>query len=205
MGIGVVQTVDIAEDYQRIRVAYKSDAGGKCIVITELDLVEGDTVVLVYDRQAAHTEQGGEGVFGILMGGGVVHDVTGQQHLSHRMTEHGKEMLVYTHKVALTDCRHCLLFLGGGGAVIQTQLGNACADSSRGDQDYLLTHIAKVGKHAAKCLYAAEVHLEIVVGESGGSNLDDYALSILYNVHFILPVFNYVKILRNFKKSIPFF
>ncbi len=58
------------------------DEGGEPVVVAEADLVRGDRVVLVDDREGAHREEFVEGAGGVAVVGAAAHVVGGEQHLA---------------------------------------------------------------------------------------------------------------------------
>ena len=82
--VSVVQTVDVAEQDQRIGTDRMSHQRGEPIVVTEPDLVGGHGVVLVDHRHHPQRHETFQRALGIGVVAPVREVIGGQQHLSHR-------------------------------------------------------------------------------------------------------------------------
>ena len=80
--------------------------GRQGIVVTDPQLIDGDRIVLIDDRQGADPAQRAQGVAGIDKAPTIGEVVASQQQLSHREI---KEPLPETHQLSLTDCCQGLL------------------------------------------------------------------------------------------------
>ena len=57
VALRVEQTVDVGEQHEDVGVDERRDHRGELVVVAELDLLDGDRVVLVEDRDRARLEQ----------------------------------------------------------------------------------------------------------------------------------------------------
>ena len=63
--IAIVQPVDAGEDHQMLRLDHLRDLGGQPIIVADANLLGGDRVVFVDDRQDVGREQAVDGVLGV--------------------------------------------------------------------------------------------------------------------------------------------
>src|SRR5690606_22308359 len=108
-GVAVVDAVHVGEQHQQVGVDQVGDEGGEAVVVAEADLVGGDRVVLVHDREGAHGEQLVEGAGGVAVVGAAAHVVGGEQHLADADAVAGEGGGVAGDEQALADAGGGLL------------------------------------------------------------------------------------------------
>lgn len=113
------------------------DEGGEPVVVAEADLVRGDGVVLVDDREGAHGEEFVEGAGGVAVVGAAAHVVGGEQHLSDADAVPGEGGGVARHEEALSHAGGGLLPGQVLGAAAQSERGESGGDGAGGDEDDL--------------------------------------------------------------------
>ena len=85
-----VQRVDVGEQHEQVGVDELGDERGEPVVVAEADLVRGDRVVLVHDRQDPQPEQALHRALGVAAGRRVLEVARGQQHLARRRSRSGR-------------------------------------------------------------------------------------------------------------------
>jgi hypothetical protein len=107
--IAVVEPVDVGQQHQRVRPDEVRDERGQPVVVAEPDLLRGDGVVLVHDRDDAERQQPVEGGLRVAVVR-AAHDVVGgEQHLADGPAVPGEGRRVPLHEQHLPDRRRCLL------------------------------------------------------------------------------------------------
>ena len=89
--IVVVQSVHIREQHERIGLDQVRHQRGQPIVVAEADLVGGDGVVLVDDRDDAQRQQPFHRPLRVAVVAAPVQVVRGEQHLPDRQAERANE------------------------------------------------------------------------------------------------------------------
>ena len=107
-GIGV-EPFNIGEDEQQIGLDQSRDQRRQGVVVAELDLIDGDRVVFIDDRDDAHLQQGQQGVAGIQEAPAVGEIVASEKHLRAVHIAPGERLGVGMHQAHLPDRRRRLL------------------------------------------------------------------------------------------------
>ncbi len=98
---------------------------GESVVVAEADLVVGDGIVLVDDRDDAELEQAIDGAAGVQVLLADAEVERREQHLSRDDSEVGEGLLVHAHQPALADSRDRLqrLLVAGTGVAVEIERG----------------------------------------------------------------------------------
>ncbi|MPM91410.1 hypothetical protein SDC9_138539 [bioreactor metagenome] len=142
------QRIDIAEQQQRVRAHQLGDQRGQPVVVTEVDLVGGDGVVLVDDRHHAHPQQRAQCAQRIGIGrlaGDIVH---GQQDLTDQDAAISEEFGVALHQQPLTDRGGSLLVSQVARTPAQLQRSQARGDGARANQHDVVAVVVSIGQRA---------------------------------------------------------
>ncbi len=131
----VEQALHVGEQEEQVGLDERRHHRRQLIVVAELDLLDGDGVVLVDDRDGAGLEQRREGVARVVGARAVGEVGVGEQHLRDGDADLAEGVLVALHE-------HALPRRGGGlepGHVLrsrlQAELGHAEGDRAAGDDD----------------------------------------------------------------------
>lgn len=144
----VVQAIDVRHQEQVIGLYHTRRDGTQCIVVSKLDLRDGQRVVLVDNGYDAHTQQLDEGVLRILILRAICNVVARQQHLRNRLSQIAKQLIPQRHELALSNSRQGLYFGKVFWTTRQIHAPQAHANGARGDDDYMVTGSGQ----AARCL-----------------------------------------------------
>ena len=152
-----VKPVDVRKKNEKLGTNAFSNQRRKGIVVTDLDLLGGDRVVFVDDRDHVKLEKAIERAFKILVSFFVLEVVGSQKKLSNRVVVARKELVVDVHQLALTD--RCRRLLGGDitGACGEHKLAHSHSDRTRGNEDYLVTCVFKIAEDLAEYLHQSYV------------------------------------------------
>ena len=101
--VAVVDAVDVGEQHQRVGAGDVRDQRGEPVVVAEPDLLGGDRVVLVDDRQHAEGQQPLDGLLGVAVVAAAGEVVGGQQHLADGDAVPGERVGVGLHQPQLPD------------------------------------------------------------------------------------------------------
>ena len=132
--VAVVDAVDVGEQDQRVGPGDVRDQRGQPVVVAEPDLLGGDRVVLVHDRQRAERQQPLHGLLGVAVVAAPGQVVGGQQHLADGDLVPGEGVGVGLHQPELADAGGRLGGREVAGPAAQTQRGQPGGDRARGDQ-----------------------------------------------------------------------
>ena len=182
MRVCVVQTVDVAQKHQQVRLTKPRHNGGEGVVVAQylvtagFDLGGGDRVVFIHHRDHAHLQQGGKGAAQMLGPLGNLHITPRQKDLSNRAVILGKEFVIDVHHPTLAHGCGSLLHPQLPGAFGKSQLGGANGNGTGGDQDHLVPHAVQVRQSPDQMFHAPEIQRPGVVGECGSAHLDHDAL-----------------------------
>ena len=144
--VAVVDAVDVGQQDERVGPGDVRHERGEPVVVAEPDLLGGDRVVLVDDRQRAEGEQPVDGLLGVAVVAAAGQVVGGQQHLADGDVVPGERVGVGLHQPQLADARRRL---GGGqvaGPAAHAQRRQTGGDRAGGDEDDL----AARGPHRAE-------------------------------------------------------
>ena len=142
--VGSVEAVCVREDDQKVGFDGLGDDGAEGVVVSDLDLFDGDGVVLVDDGQCLHVEKTVDGIAEILITNFVLDVVPGDEDLRDDMVKIAEQLVIDVHEFALSDssrglfARDVLRFFGEG------QFPDAHADGARGDEDDVVAGILEV-------------------------------------------------------------
>ena len=170
-----VEALDVREDDQRIGIDERRDHRREIVVIPDLDLVDGDGIVLIDDWHGPHREQGKQRIarVAVLV---VTHGVLlRQEHLADGLAVLGEELLVDMHEHALADGGNRLLLRDGVRLLREAELAEARRDGARGDEDDLAPLIHEVGQLPQEMVDAVEVEHARIMGKRTRADFDDDA------------------------------
>ena len=112
-GIIGVETVNVRQKDQKIRINQRRYNSGQGIVITDLDLVSRYGIIFIDDRDRTHFQQLGKGIVGVVAVQ-IVHDgIFRHQDLCCYMIILRKQLLIGHHQSRLTDGGACLFHCHG--------------------------------------------------------------------------------------------
>ena len=100
----VVEAVNVGHEKKVVSVNHGSSDGRKCVIITELDLGDGEGVIFVDDGNDAHRQGLGESVGGIDVLRAVGDVVAGEQDLRNWLGHVSEEGVPDGHQPGLTYC-----------------------------------------------------------------------------------------------------
>ena len=150
VGVAVIQTIDVRQQDQQICPDAGRHHGGQGVVVPDADLLGGDGVVFVDDRQRSQLQQPLQRHVEILSPLSAPGDIwPGDEQLGHRVVILGKQLVVGIHQLALAHGGGGLL--GGNvlGPLRQVQLAEAHSNGSGGHQNDLMSCILQVAHNLA--------------------------------------------------------
>ena len=106
--IGAEQAGGVGQEHEQVGPEQVRDQGRQTVVVPETDLVVGDGVVLVHDRDDAELQQAREGVPGVQVALPVGEVERGEQDLAGEQALGGQGVVVDAHEPRLADGRQCL-------------------------------------------------------------------------------------------------
>ena len=185
VGVGGVQAVDVAQQHQKVGADAAGDDGGQRVVVADGgDLIGGDGVVFVDDRQGTQLQQAGEGILDVLPAAGVLDVHAGQQNLRHGVVVGRKEPVVGVHQFTLPHGGASLL----GGHILrprrERKLAHAHADGTRGDQNDFVPGVFQVTEDFDQFFGVADVQPPGGVCQRRGADFDDDAHTLTLS-HFL--------------------
>ena len=105
-----VETVDVREKDQQVRLDEGHHNRGEAVVVTEFDVIGGDGVIFIDDRDRAEFKELVEGVAGVPAALGVRDGLLVHEDLGDRLAVLRKKLLVNAHQHDLADgCAGLLL------------------------------------------------------------------------------------------------
>ncbi|CAM5250358.1 hypothetical protein SHIRM173S_11786 [Streptomyces hirsutus] len=173
-GVSVVHAVHVGQQDQQVGVDQVGDEGGETVVVAEADLVGGDGVVLVDDREGAHRQQLVEGAGGVAVVGAAAHVVGGEQYLADADAVAGEGCGVTGHQQTLADAGGGLLAGEVPRSPGEAQGGESGGDGTGGDEDeFALSPAADLREHIDECVDPVGVQAARRGRQRRGSDLDD--------------------------------
>jgi len=118
-----VETIDVRQDDQEIRVHKMGHDRGEVVIVSHLDLVDGHGVVFVDHGEDPVAQQGEEGVPRIQVSGTMGQILLGQEDLRDSPVEAAEGPLVAPHQSGLSDSRRRLLLWNRPRALPQAEPG----------------------------------------------------------------------------------
>ncbi len=97
----IIQPINGGEDNEQLRIQQVRHERRKCIVITELDFIHGNRVILVYDRNGIHLKQRMDRIAGIQVSLAVFKVLTGKEYLCRMVTVKFETLIVCPNQLAL--------------------------------------------------------------------------------------------------------
>lgn len=158
------------------------DEGGEPVVVAEPDLVGGDGVVLVDDRQGAHGQQLVERAVGVAVVGAAADVVGGEQHLADADAVPGEGGGVAGDQQALADAGGGLLPGQVAGAARQAERREPGGDRAGGDEDHLAVR-AGLGQDVDEGVHPVGVQPARGRGQRRGADLHHDPAGL----HHVLP------------------
>ena len=131
--------------------------GGEGIVVADDDLIGGDGVVLIDDRQRPQLQKPVQGVGEVEAPGIAGSIVAGDQQLRHRVVVLAEQLVIYIHQLALPHSGGGLFGRDVFWLFPQSQLPHAHADGAGGNQDQLMSGIFDVAHDLAQLLHPADI------------------------------------------------
>src|SRR3990167_2333708 len=104
----IIQPVNGREDNEQLCIQQVRHQRGKRIVITELDFIHGNRVILVYDRNGIHLKQRMDRIAGIQIPLAVFKVLTGKEYLCRMVTVKLETLVVCPNQFALAYRSNCL-------------------------------------------------------------------------------------------------
>ena len=173
--VAVVHAVDVGQQDQRVGPRDVRDEGREPVVVAEADLLGGDRVVLVDDRQHAERQQPVDRLLGVPVVAAPREVVGGEQHLADGDPVRGEGVGVGLHQPQLPDARRGLRRREVPRALRQLQRGQAGRDRAGGDQHGLPPGDAHPGEDVHERREPGDVETAGQRGEGGRTDLDDDA------------------------------
>ncbi len=133
--IGGEHARGVGEQHEQVGVHEVGDERGEAVVVAEADLVVGDGVVLVHDRDHAELEQAHQRLPGVQVLTALDEVVRDEQHLRGHETVRREDVVVGAHEAALTDRGERLQRRQVDGPLGQAERGDPGRHGARGDDD----------------------------------------------------------------------
>jgi hypothetical protein len=135
--IGGVEAVYVRADHEQIRLGQHRHVGGEVVVVAHPQLLGGDGVVFIHDRQRVPVEQLGDRVLRVHEAGAALQVVVGEQDLR---TGHVEEAAPMGHQQRLAERGEGLPLRDGEARArpAPALLGEPGGHGAGGDQNHLL-------------------------------------------------------------------
>jgi hypothetical protein len=169
------KAVLVRQQDQQVRVDEGRDQRREPVVVAELDLLDGDRVVLVDDRDHAEAQQRQQRAARVQVALAVAKVVGGQEDLRDRDLRPGERRLPRAHQPALPHRGRGLLELGAGPRR-QRQALAPRQDRARGDDDDLPALGASRGHVRRQAAQRRGVETAASGRQDSGAQFDDDAL-----------------------------
>ena len=171
--------IDRGEDHQQVGRQERRHQRGKRVVVSELQLGDGDGVVFIDDGHDTVAKQGDQRVAGVEVTFVVLEVLMGQQHLAHMQVEFGKQPLVGGHEAGLADRRAGLQGIKGPGPLVVTEQAHARAHRAGSDQDHFAARLTLRGHLPHQLFHLREIRMLAAVRQDAGAQLHDQAADVL--------------------------
>ncbi len=176
--VGIVKSVDVGHIYEKVGVTELGDGCRESVVTSDTDLLVGNCVVFVDDRNYSLGKKEREGVACVVTAYGILDNAARNKDLGDRCAEIGKSAGVHIDKLALTYRRCRLLLLGSERRAVESNIRESAAYRTRRNEDYFLSAVVEIGETGNEPFYLADVYISRIVGESGGSYLYNYSFCV---------------------------
>ncbi len=176
-----VEAVDVGEQHERVGLHEVGDQRGEAIVVAEADLVGGDGVVLVHDRNDAEREQPLEGAVGVAVMAAAVQVVSREQHLADPEPVPREGHRVPLGEQQLADAGSRLLGRQVARAGLEPQRPDAGSDGARRDDARPAARLLPGRERVDEAVQPGRVELA-ARGERRRADLDDRPRSRGYPV-----------------------
>ena len=173
------EAVDGRQDDEQVGRKQRGDEGGELVVVAELDLGEGDRVVLVDDGDDAVGQQRDEGVAGVQMPVVVLEVVVREQHLGDGQLVFREELFVGGHQPRLADGGARLEFGELLGALGVAEDAHAGPDRAGGNEDDLAAGFPLGGHLRHQLFHLGQIRLLLGIRQHAGAQLDDKTADVL--------------------------
>ncbi len=119
----------------------------------------------------------------------VVHHIPGHENLPYLISIHGKQPLIHTHQLRLSNCRQRLFFIQRTGMDIHAQLGSSRSHGTGGNQHHFSAGILDIRKGADQRFHTADIEpTRFCMGQRRGSNFHGDPATSLYVVHSFVKI-----------------
>ena len=163
--VGGVETVDVGEYHEKACVEHRRDVRTECVVVAELEFLDGDGVVLVDNGYGAFFYEQFERIEGVRVAAAVGEISAGDEKLSRVVAALAEEAVVFLHEKSLTAGGARLFRRDGGGTRAVAEASPAGGDRAGGDDGDGVTRVAKVGDLADDVLYFVRIEGGICADE----------------------------------------
>ncbi len=149
-GVGGVEPHLVGEEQQQVGVDEVGHQRRKVVVVAHPDLLGGDGVVFVDDRNRALVQQRGERVARVQVAAAVGQVRAGEENLGDGQGVQAEDLLVERHQPRLADRRQHLLGGQPFGELGEAQPLAAGRHRAGGDQQHLAAALAQGGAFGAR-------------------------------------------------------
>ncbi len=143
---GRVEAVDVGQEDEQVGAHHGGDAGGEAVVVAVADLVGGDGVVLVDDRDRAELQQRGDGRAGVEVAAALLGVAEGEQDLPGGEAVALQRLRLGAGERDLADRGGGLALLEPSGAGRQVEDAAAEGDGAGGDDEQVAPPGGKRGQ-----------------------------------------------------------
>ena len=172
MRIGGVEAVDVRKCHAQVRRDQAAHKGRQRIVVAELDLVDGDGVVLVDDRHHAQLHQAQQGIARVQVGRATRRVVAREQHERGEQVARMELLIVGRRDDALAgrsaglQARQVAHRLA-----VETQHGISARDGARAHHDQAPANLAQSGRLVGQAADKSTIDLAVGAHHRGRANL----------------------------------
>ena len=164
--------VGVGEEDEDLGAHQMGDERGEPVVVAVADLVVGDGVVLVDDRDDTEVEEPAEGLSGVEVLGALPEVVGGEEHLAGDELAGVEELGDAGHEPGLADRGDRLEGADVTGALVEAEGGKSGGDRPRADQHHLVARGAGPGDLVGQLVEGAVVEMAVVAGDRRRADLD---------------------------------
>ncbi len=132
-----IESVDVRENHQQVRIGQVSHFAREGVVVTDPDFIDRDGVVFIDDGHDAETDECRECMAGVQKSAAISEILVGEQNLRHVNIETFKRFFISPHEPALPHGCGRLLDREALGILLQLQLSDAGDNGTgRDHQDF---------------------------------------------------------------------
>ncbi len=182
LGRTVVDAVYVGENDELVGIEHGSDESGQLVVVGEHKFGDGDSVILVDDRNDAvvehHAHAGTLVEVFAACGEALLHG----EHLTDVQSVLAKEVVVVVYELCLSHSREQLPLLHAVELAFGGEYGASCRYGTGGDEYHLHATSAQLRHLVYEVGYTCDVQLTVVASQNVGTYLYYYSHDLCWRL-----------------------